>query len=132
MLGRLLNQLFGEGKKGQPRHQEIDGSQLPEYDSVRGYLSPAGLQASSEKDGWFLKGFTIKKEATATEKKAEPKAEPKKEVKEESKKEPKAEVKSESKEKLKEEPKSETKAESKEKSKEEPKSEEKEETAEEK
>ncbi len=63
MLARMLNVLFGEGKKGMPRAQKIDGSQLPEYQVVRRYLGPAGMQISSEKDGWFLKGFTLSKEA---------------------------------------------------------------------
>ena len=58
MLGHLLNMLFGEGKKGVVRHQKIDGSKLPEYEVVRHYLSPAGMQVTAEKDGWFLKGFT--------------------------------------------------------------------------
>ena len=62
MLARMLNVLFGEGKKGTPRAQKIDGSQLPEYQVVRRYLGPAGMQISSEKDGWFLKGFTLSKE----------------------------------------------------------------------
>ena len=62
MLARLLNVLFGEGKKGQVRAQRIDGSQLPEYEVVRRYLGPAGLQATSEPGGWYLKGFTLSKE----------------------------------------------------------------------
>ena len=61
MLARVLNVLFGEGKKGAARHQRIDGSQLPEYQVVRRYLGPAGLQVTSEADGWYLKGFTLKK-----------------------------------------------------------------------
>ena len=57
----LLNGLFGEGKKGETRKQQIDGRQLPEYDVVRRYLGPAGMQITSEPDGWFLKGFTLTK-----------------------------------------------------------------------
>ena len=63
MLARMLNALFGSGKKGQTRAQKIDGSQLPEYQVVRRYLGPAGLQVTSEQDGWYLKGFTLSKEA---------------------------------------------------------------------
>ena len=62
MLGQLLNMLFGESKKGAVRHQKIDGSKLPEYEVVRHYLGPAGMQVTAEKDGWFLKGFTLNKE----------------------------------------------------------------------
>jgi hypothetical protein len=57
---RLLNGMFGGPKKG-PRPQKIDGRQLPAYDVVRRYLGPAGLQTSSETDGWFLQGFTLTK-----------------------------------------------------------------------
>jgi len=63
MLARMLNVLFGEGKKGTTRAQKIDGSELPEYQVVRRYLGPAGMQVTSEKDGWFLKGFTLSKDA---------------------------------------------------------------------
>ena len=59
MLARMLNALFGEGKKGL-RHQQIDGSQLPEYEAIRHYLGPAGFQVTSEGDGWYLKGFTLR------------------------------------------------------------------------
>jgi hypothetical protein len=62
MLARMLNILFGEGKKGELRRRRIDGSQLPEYQVVRRYLGPAGLQATSEPSGWFLKGFTLSKD----------------------------------------------------------------------
>ncbi|MGW8257015.1 MAG: hypothetical protein ACWGMZ_05990 [Thermoguttaceae bacterium] len=62
ILGHLLNMLFGEGKKGVVRQQKIDGSRLPDYEIVRHYLGPAGMQVTAEKDGWFLKGFTLNKE----------------------------------------------------------------------
>lgn len=63
MMAKLLNGLFGEGKKGEVRHQRIDGRQLPDYQVVRRYLGPAGFQATSEQNGWFLKGFTLSKES---------------------------------------------------------------------
>ena len=61
LLARLLNGLFGEGKRGEVRAQKIDGSQLPDYQVVRRYLGTAGLQATSEPNGWYLKGFTLTK-----------------------------------------------------------------------
>jgi hypothetical protein len=61
MLARLLNAMFGEGKKGAVRTQRIDGRQLPDYEVVRRYLGPAGLQLTSEPTGWFFKGFTLAK-----------------------------------------------------------------------
>jgi hypothetical protein len=62
LFAKLLNAMFGDGKDGETRHQRIDGSKLPEYQVVRRYLDPAGLQATSESDGWYLKGFTMSKE----------------------------------------------------------------------
>jgi len=65
MLGRILNTVFGTGKKGVRRKQEIDGSKLPDYDFVRRYLGPGGFQAVTEEKGefrgWFLKGFILPK-----------------------------------------------------------------------
>ena len=68
MLGRILNTVFGTGKKGVRRKQEIDGSKLPDYDFVRRYLGPGGFQAVTEEKGefrgWFLKGFILPKGST--------------------------------------------------------------------
>jgi hypothetical protein len=61
MFGRVLNAVLGSGKKGVKRKQQIDGSKLPEFDFVRRYLGPAGLQLIAEKDGWLVKGFLLKK-----------------------------------------------------------------------
>ncbi len=66
MFAKFLNNLFGEGKKG-ARQQKIDGSKMPDYEMVRHYLNPAGMQITSEKDGWFLKGFTLNMEAVKGE-----------------------------------------------------------------
>lgn len=63
MLGRMLNTIFGAGKKGVLRQQEVDGSKLPEFDAVRRHLGTAGGFGVSEENGWFLKGFMMKKEA---------------------------------------------------------------------
>lgn len=71
MLGQFLNMLFGDGKKGAVRHQQIDGSTLPDYEVVRHYLNPAGMQMTAEKDGWFLKGFTLNMEAVKGEQTAQ-------------------------------------------------------------
>jgi hypothetical protein len=63
MLGRLLNAVWGEGKEGVLRTQQIDGSKLPEYDLVRRYLGPAGMTVTTEPEGWLLTGFTLIKDA---------------------------------------------------------------------
>jgi hypothetical protein len=60
LFAKLLNNLFGTPKSG-VRRQKIDGRKLPDYQVVRRYLGPAGLQTTSEEDGWFLKGFTLTK-----------------------------------------------------------------------
>ncbi len=65
MLGKLLNNVLGEGKEGVLRAQRINGEHLPEYDAVRRYFGPAGMTAVSEDDGWFLTGFTLSKESPA-------------------------------------------------------------------
>jgi len=63
ILGRLLNAMFGTGKKGVERPQKIDGSKLPDFDTIRRYLGPAGLIVTTEETGWFFKGFTLSKES---------------------------------------------------------------------
>ena len=61
MLGRVLNTLFGAGKKGVARKQQIDGTQLPDFEFVRRYLGPAGMFGTSEETGWFFKGCILRK-----------------------------------------------------------------------
>ena len=62
MFGRILNSLLSEGEPGKPRQQMIDGKKMPEFEVVRRHLGPGGTFAVSEDDGWFLKGFLLKKE----------------------------------------------------------------------
>lgn len=71
LFARLLNVLFGEGKKGATRTQQIDGSKLPDYDVVRRFLGPAGMQVTSEPKGWFFKGFTLTKQNPSLPEKAQ-------------------------------------------------------------
>jgi hypothetical protein len=57
MLGKFLNNLLlteEERKDGTIRKQQIDGSNLPDFESVKHYLGPAGRLVRSEKDGWFV------------------------------------------------------------------------------
>ena len=62
VLGRLLNTMFGEGKEGEVRTQKIDGSKLPDFETVRRYFGPSGLEVISEEDGWFILGVTLSKQ----------------------------------------------------------------------
>jgi len=61
MLARILNALADTDETGVVRQQRIDGSKAPPFEVVRRHLGPAGLFAVSEEDGWFLKGFMLKK-----------------------------------------------------------------------
>lgn len=63
MFGRVLNTVFGTGKKGVIRKQEVDGSKLPEFDVIRRHLGTAGGFGVSEENGWFVKGFMLSKGA---------------------------------------------------------------------
>lgn len=59
MFGRLLNTIFGADKKGVARKQEIEGSKMPDYELVRRHLGPAGAFATTQEDGWFIKGMML-------------------------------------------------------------------------
>ena len=49
LLGKLLNRLLGPEDEDVLREQQIDGSQLPDFEAVRRYLGPAGLFLRIEK-----------------------------------------------------------------------------------
>ncbi len=66
LLGRMLNRLLGDEKSGQ-RKQTIDGAQLPEFDTVRRYLGPSGGFSRTEKDGWYVSGVLLNKQAKYTD-----------------------------------------------------------------
>jgi hypothetical protein len=66
MLGKLLNALLTE-KEGEIRRQRIDGHNLPEFDVARRYFGPAGIFITTEKEGWWLTGFMLTKDAPAAE-----------------------------------------------------------------
>ena len=63
MLGKLLNRMLGPDEDGVLRDQQIDGSQLPEYQAVRRYLGPSGTFVRSEDNGWFASGCLLDKQA---------------------------------------------------------------------
>jgi hypothetical protein len=62
MFGKVLNTVLGDGKQGVPRAQRIDGSKLPEYETVRRYFGPAGMTVVTEENGWFVTGFALSKQ----------------------------------------------------------------------
>jgi hypothetical protein len=66
MLGKLLNKILtteDEKKQGVPRHQRINGANLPEFETVRRYFGPHAAVVRSEKDGWFVTSVLLNKEA---------------------------------------------------------------------
>ncbi len=65
MLARLLNAMFKPQEEGAVRKQAIDGKLLPDYEKVAKYFGAGGVYVQSEKDGWFIVGCLLKKEAKA-------------------------------------------------------------------
>lgn len=66
LLGRVLNRLLTppeDEEEGILRKQKIDGRQLPNFEMVRRYFSPAGVVVRSLDDGWFVAGATLTKQA---------------------------------------------------------------------
>lgn len=64
LLGRILNRLLtppDDEEEGILREQKIDGRQLPDFEMVRRYFSPAGTLVRSHEDGWFVVGATLSK-----------------------------------------------------------------------
>jgi hypothetical protein len=65
IMGKILNEMLGDGKPGSVRKARLDGSKLPPYDAVRRYLGPAGTFVVTEDKGWFVTGFMLTKEMRA-------------------------------------------------------------------
>jgi hypothetical protein len=66
MLGKFLNNVLTteeERQDGVLRQQQIDGSTLPSFEAVRRYFGPHGRVTRSDKDGWFITGAVLNKEA---------------------------------------------------------------------
>jgi hypothetical protein len=66
MLGKFLNNLLTteiERTEGTLRKQRVDGSSLPDFETVRRYFGPAGHVIRSDQDGWFITGAILNKEA---------------------------------------------------------------------
>jgi len=61
MVARILNGVLG-GTEEKPREAQIDGSQMPPFEKVRQFFGPAGLYMTSEENGWFMAGFTLRNE----------------------------------------------------------------------
>ncbi|MBP89952.1 MAG: hypothetical protein CMJ64_25130 [Planctomycetaceae bacterium] len=64
VLGKLLNRMFAsdEDEEEELREQQIDGSQMPEYQIVRRYLGPAGFYVRTVDEGWAVSGCLLTKD----------------------------------------------------------------------
>lgn len=62
VMGQILNNLLGDGKPGTVRDQKIDGSTLPDFESVRRYFGTGGFVMQTLEDGWFIGGLTLPQE----------------------------------------------------------------------
>jgi hypothetical protein len=61
MTARLLNFVLDDDDDDETlRSQQIDGSKLPDYQTVRRYLGPAGIFIISQEDGWLATGCLLK------------------------------------------------------------------------
>ncbi|HBT76353.1 MAG TPA: hypothetical protein DEB39_05375 [Planctomycetaceae bacterium] len=63
LLGKIVNSIATkpDTPKGTVRKQQIDGSKMPEFESIRRNFGPAGIYGVSEENGWFIKGFILEK-----------------------------------------------------------------------
>lgn len=63
MLAKLINFIIiSEDENG--RKQIVDGTKLPAFDKVQKYFGVLSLYGSSEKDGYFFKGFSLEPSKT--------------------------------------------------------------------
>ena len=65
-VGRMLNSWLTtqeEEDEGRNRRQRIDGSKLPNFETIRRYFGPVGRVIRSDEDGWFISGALFHKNA---------------------------------------------------------------------
>ncbi|MEY4177953.1 MAG: hypothetical protein RLY70_1527 [Planctomycetota bacterium] len=65
ITGKLLNRMLTTESDDDGRSQQIDGSKLPQFETMEKYLGPAGAFVESVDDGWLMVGCLLKKTATA-------------------------------------------------------------------
>ncbi len=61
MFARALNILFGEGKRGGARRRRSTAANCPSMGRSAPTSARPASAATSEPDGWYLKGFTLTK-----------------------------------------------------------------------
>ena len=59
LFGKLLNQIKAADNSSALRKQEVDGSQLPDFEHLRSYLGPVGAFVESFDEGWSITGCRL-------------------------------------------------------------------------
>lgn len=59
LLGKFLNRALGPKEKGVVRKQEIDGSKMPQFETVQKYFAPSGTRIFADGNGWFATGGVL-------------------------------------------------------------------------
>ncbi|MFM8284370.1 MAG: hypothetical protein ACKOCW_12520 [Planctomycetaceae bacterium] len=60
VMGQLLNGLLGDGKEGTTRKQRIDGSTLPEFETIQRYFGTVGTGMEAVDNGWYIAGVALR------------------------------------------------------------------------
>ncbi len=61
VLAQVLNLLLTPPDMDEGvRPTRIDGSKMPEFETIQQYFGPSGLLGTAEESGWFFKGFSLK------------------------------------------------------------------------
>ncbi|MBM3954519.1 MAG: hypothetical protein FJ309_07885 [Planctomycetes bacterium] len=60
LTGQLLNAILGDGKEGSVRRQRIDGSTLPEFETIQRYFGTAGAGMEAVENGWYVAGVALR------------------------------------------------------------------------
>jgi len=60
LTGQLLNALLGDGKEGSVRKQRIDGSTLPEFETIQRYFGTVGTGMEAVENGWYIAGVALR------------------------------------------------------------------------
>jgi hypothetical protein len=61
VVAKLLNEIISPDDESGVRRQMFDGSMMPEFDKVQHYFGKAGIYGVTEENGFFIKGFTLKR-----------------------------------------------------------------------
>ncbi|MDR0328779.1 MAG: hypothetical protein LBI05_10835 [Planctomycetaceae bacterium] len=63
ILAKLLNEMLVSDAEQGTRRQILDGATMPEFDKVQHYFGTVGIYGVSEENGFFIKGFSLERDA---------------------------------------------------------------------